>query len=218
MWTTFRKPLADNVPYELERVVVKAVTAASGGESRIPTRGRAAAVSLWIDGMPDSASLADCGVWFGDREQLGCYLSPVSESGGCQLNARVPDGMAPGEYQVQLRVMGQPVASTHSIVLVAPQPHAPRVLSVTDGINLTSRYRVETGGAKVVIEDVARPTEVTFTVAGLATEYPQQECKDPITSTYEFAFHLAHKTPRGRQRLVVRIDGREMEPIGLEIL
>ncbi len=219
MWTTFRKPPAGELPYQLERVLVKAITAANGPEPRIPARGLAAAVSLWIDGMPGGASLADCSVWFGDREQLGCYLSPVSENGGCQLNARLPGGLTPGEYEVQLKVRGQPVADVHRVTVVEPPPHAPRVLSVTDGINLTSRYRVETGGAKVLIEDLPHPAGVSFTIAGRPAEFVQYECKDPITSTWEFAFHLAHKTARGRRQLLnVRMDGSDLGTIELEVV
>jgi SAM-dependent methyltransferase len=217
MWTTFRKPgLTPNMP---ARIRVKAVTAANGPEPRVPARGPDAAISLWIDGMPESASLADCAVWFGNREQLGCYLSPVAGSGGCQLNARLPGGLLPGDYEVQLRVCGEPMETSYGVTVMEPPPRKPRVLSVTDGINITSRYRVETGGAKVVIEDVDCPAEVSFLVAGRAPEFVQYECRDPITATYEFAFHLAHKTPRGRtQALNVRVDGREIGPIDLEVL
>jgi hypothetical protein len=218
MWTTFRKPLAEAAHYEPARVVVKAVTSAGGPEPRVPARGRDAAVSLWVDGMPGSASLADCSVWFGNREQLGCYLSPVAENGGCQLNARLPDGLTPGQYEVQLKVRSQPVADAHRVTVVEPPTHAPRVLSVTDGINLTSRYRVETGGAKVLIEDLPDPAGVSFTIAGRPAEFVQYECKDPITSTWEFAFHLAHKTARGRQLLNVRVDGCDLGTIELEVV
>jgi hypothetical protein len=224
MWITLRQPLSKaalagtatgSAP---ERVVLKGVTAANGPEPRIPARGRDAAVSLWIDGMPGNASLADCAVRFGDLEQSGCYLSPISDSGGCQLDARLPDGVAPGEYEVQLTVCGQPALNAHGVTVLEPEPWKPRVLSVTDGINLTSKYRMETGGGKVVIEDVARPREVLLVVAGRPVEYLQYECKDPITSTYEFAFHLARRTPRGRHQILsVRVDGRELGPIDLEV-
>jgi len=217
MWTTFRKPLASAEPCELERVLVKAVTATSGPESRVPARGRDAAVSVWMDRMPDCASLADCAVWFGDREQLGCYLSPVSEKGGCQLDARLPDGLAQGEYEVRLKVRGQPVATSQRVTVMAAPPWNPRVLAVTDGIDLTCRYRVESGTAKVVIEDVPQPARVSFTVGGRPAGWLTHECRDSITSTYEFTFHLAHKTPRGRQLLKVRVDDRELPPIDLDV-
>ncbi len=217
MWTTFRKPLAVE-PYEPERVSVNAVTAAGGPAASIPTRGRDAAVSLWVEGMPESASLADCAVWFGDREQLGCYLSPISQNGGCQLNARLPDGLAPGEYPVQLRIQGQPVSTSHGIAVVAPPPWAPRVLSVADGINVTALYRVESGAAKVVIEDVPRSAQVSFAVGGQPVGWLTQECRDAVTSRYEFTFHLADKTPRGRQQLKVCVDGRVLDPIDVDVV
>ena len=217
MWTTFRKTATAASPTSLEKCVVKAITGAASPEPRIPARGRDAAVSLWIEGMPDSANLANCLIEFGSREQLGCYISPVSESGGCQLNARLPDGLAPGEYEVRLRVGANLVPGSYRVSVMPPPPFAPRVLSVTDGINLRSPYRLETRSAKVVIEDVRDPESVAFTIAGLPPSFLQYERKDPITSSYDFSFHLAQKTPRGRHLFKVRIDGRELAPIEIDV-
>jgi SAM-dependent methyltransferase len=217
MWATFRKPLA-TAPYVVEKIVVKDVTSASGPERRIPERGSEAAVSLWIDGMPENASLADFEVWFGERRQLGCYLSPISESGGCQANARLPEGMTPGEYAVLLKFGERVLEPAHSIAIVASPPRAPRVLSVTDGINLTSRNRLETGGAKVVVEDIDDPAEYSFTVGGVAAQYQQHECEDPITSTYQFSFRLRSGTPSGHRRLSVAVAGRELDSIDVEVV
>jgi SAM-dependent methyltransferase len=218
MWTTFRKPFPDSPAYTPERIVVKDITSAGGPGSCIPTRGRGAAVSLWIDGMPDSASLADFTVMFGERRQLGCYLSPISESGGCQFNARLPEGTPPGEYQVQLRLGDDPLHDVHLIEVIASSPAVPRLISVTDGINHTSRCRVETGGAKVAIEDVSNPAEVSFNVGGLPVEYCQYECIDPITSGYAFTFHLNHRTPSGTSRLSVWVAGHEVAFVDIEVV
>lgn len=218
MWTTFRKPLADAAPYLAEQMVVKDVTAASGPGSRIPNGGRDAAVSLWIDGMPDGASLADIDVWFGEQQQSGCYLSPVAESGGCQLNCRLPNGMAPGEYKVQMSVAGMRVEQASPITVVAAAPSIPRVVSVTDGINKASRYRLETDVAKVMMEDVLSPGGCSFTVAGSPVERLEYECRDTISNTWEFCFHLNPDTPSGRHWLVVSVAGKELDLIGLELL
>jgi hypothetical protein len=217
LWTTFRKARTGIGIRDPEAVDVKTVTAVGGGAGPIPVRSREAAVSLWIENMPDNAGLAEYLVLFEGREQMGCYLSPVSETGGAQMDVRLPDGMIPGECEVQLTIHGRPVSRSHSITLVPAPQLEPRVVSVTDGINLTSRSRIETGGAKVVIENVDRPDTVSFSIGGKPAQYLQHECKDPITSRYEFAFHLAHKSPQGRQMLRVRVDGRELAPIEVEI-
>lgn len=213
-WTTLRK--AARVSADRE-VVVKAVTSATGGDARVPSRGRDAAVSLWIDGLPENGDLAHFLVLFNGETQLGCYLSPVSDSGGCQLNARLPREFAPGPVTVQLLHDGQPVSEAHSIEVIPAPPLKPRVISVTDGINLTARYRTEMGGVKVTIEEIERPDEVLFRVKGRPVEYLQYECKDPITASYEFAFHIWHKTPQGKQPLAISVSGRDLELVSLEV-
>ena len=218
MWTTFHKPAHSEPDRQPSDVVVKAVTAAAGGEARVPSRGREAAVSLWIDGLPENGDLAHFPVLFNDRIQLGCYVSPISATGGCQLNARLPEDFEPGKASVRLLYDGQPIGDAHTIEVVPAPSLNPLVISVTDGINLTARFRSEMGGVKVTLEDVARPEEVSFTVRGRPVEYLQFERKDPITSTYEFAFHLWHKTPPGTHPLVVRVARRELEPIPLEVI
>ncbi|MCU1328919.1 MAG: Methyltransferase type 11 [Bryobacterales bacterium] len=218
MWTTFQKHGSSRAEYDATRVLLKDVTAASGPGRVIPDRGRDAAISLWLDGMPAAGSLADVQVLFGDHRQLGCYLSPVSESGGCQMNARLPDGLMPGEYTVQL-VAGKQLFSGTQVVTVRPSgPRCPRVVSVTDGINLTSAYRVETGGAKVVLEDIASPEQCRFAVAGKPVEYLQWECTDPITSTFQFSFHLKPGTPKGRVRLTAEVAGLALDPVQVDVV
>ena len=217
LWTTFRKVRPGVGIRDPEQLDLKAVTAAGGGDRSIPTRSRDAAVSLWMDGMSENASLVEYPALFAGREQMGCYLSPVSETGAAQMDVRLPEDIVPGECEVQLTTRGRLISRSHSITVVPAPQLEPGVVSVTDGINLKSRSRIETGGAKVVIENVDQPGTVSFSIGGRPAEHLQYECKDPITSKYEFAFHLTHKSPRGRQLLKVRVDGRELAPIEVDI-
>jgi SAM-dependent methyltransferase len=218
MWATFRKPARFAIARDPTRVVLKAVTAASGAGVRVPARGREAAVSLWIDGFPENGDLAQFTVSFDGQRQLGCYLSPVSASGGCQLNSFLPPGLQPGRVAVGLSYDDRPVGDPHSIEVVPAPPLNPRVVSVTDGINLTTRFRSETGGAKVIVEELDRPEEVSFHVSGLPVEDLQFECQDPINSTYEFAFHLAPQIQPGIHPLLVNLSGHDLDLIAIEVV
>jgi hypothetical protein len=110
-------------------------------------------------------------------------------------------------------VIAGPVA-----IEVTPGPAwQPKVLSVTDGINILSKCRVEKGGVKVTIEDIERPEEVSFLVDGRPAEYLQYECKDPITFNYEFAFHPSPRVKNGERKLEISISGRALPPISLQI-
>ncbi len=98
MWTTFRAHHRGGevaVPGGASPVE-SAVTAASGPEPCVPALARMPQSACGSRACPKAPASRTGAVWSGDREQLGCYLSPVAGSGGCQLNARLPGGLLPG--------------------------------------------------------------------------------------------------------------------------
>ncbi|MBC7928251.1 MAG: methyltransferase domain-containing protein [Bryobacteraceae bacterium] len=218
MFTTFRKPVSTAGEEVRMRATVKAVTSAIGAGVRIPQRGREAAVSLWLDGMAEDASLTDYPVRFDGQEQLGCYLSPVTQEGGCQMNCRLPDATQPGPVRVELFFHQNALPEPHEVIVEPASAYAPRVLDVTDGINLTSHYRVEMGGAKILMEDIRDPAAIGFQMAGQSVVGLQFESKDPITATYEFAFHLPHDAPRGPQSLRILNAGQEWASVDVDVV
>jgi SAM-dependent methyltransferase len=216
MWTSWVKPGVGGAP-DFSRARLKSVTNSTSGEGRAPTRGREAEVSLWVDGLPAVCHLGNLEAAFGETRTRGCYLSPIAETGGCQLNVRIPKGTTPGQVEVALWFEDRRLGEPRSFEALPPAPRDPRVLSVSDGIAIASKYRSEMGGVKVTMEDVERPEEVSFTVADRPVEDKQFDCTDPVTDTYEFAFHLSPATRLGIEDLVVRVSGRELAPIPIEI-
>ncbi len=223
MWTTWLKPAPSTAP-DFSRTVLKAVTAAASGEPRVPARGPEAAVSLWIEGLPSRCHLGNLEVSFRGGADLpvcllsrGCYISPITQSGACQLNVRLPDAIPAGPAPVTLYCDGQALGEPREIEVLPPPPRSPRVISVSDGLDIASKYRVVMGGVKVILEDIERPAEVSFTVDGRPAEFLQFERKDPILSTWEFAFHLSPKTKLGTRALAVRVSGRDLPPIPIRI-
>jgi SAM-dependent methyltransferase len=216
--TVFRKGLGDRAETRPERIVLKAVTATTNGERRIPTRGPEAAVSLWIDGFPEDGDLAEFPVLFGDRLQTGCFVSPVTESGGCQLNARLPNDMQTGTVPVRLSYRGTPIADAREIEVVPGPLRNPKITLVTDRINLLARNRIENDGMKVTIEDVERVEDVSFDVGGSRAQFVLAYCTDPITSTYVFGFPVPRGTKKGANRLKVRVGPRELDAVEIAIV
>jgi SAM-dependent methyltransferase len=218
MWVTMQN-LPDRLPSpDFSRLILKAVTAAGSGEHSVPQRGRDSAVSLWIDGMPQASDLAVLAVGFDGVLQPGCYISPIGENGACQLNVVLPKGVPTGSVPVTLHThQGTLLAGPVPIEVTPGPPWEPKVRSVTDGINILSKCRVETGGAKITIEDIERPEDVSFWVDNLPAEYLQFECKDPITFTYEFAFHPSPKVKDGERRLNISVSGRALPPVSLQL-
>ncbi len=218
MWVTLRKPPALLPQPDFSRVILKAVTAASNGERSVPQRGREAAVSFWIEGMPEASDLAVLAAGFDGVLGPGCYISPIGENGGCQFDAVLPSGVRTGSVPVTLHDHhGALLAGPVPIEVIAGPPWNPKVISVTDGINILSNFRIEQGGVKVTIEDLEHPEQVSFLLDGRAVESLQHVSIDPITSTFEFAFHPSPKVKNGDRRLEISISGRALAPIVLQL-
>ena len=208
MWTVWRKPSGN--PGDFSRATVKDVTVSSGEGRTVPQRGRDACISLWIDGLPENGSLSDLEIIIGGTAVKGCYLSPVGETGGAQVNARLPSGVGPGKTAVTL------FGDVHSIDVVAIDLPV-TVVDVTDAIHIGSKYRIETGGMKVTLEGIEKPGEVSFHLKGREAEIVQIEFKDPVTLKYEFSFYLPNRTPRGRLTMTIQVSGDEI-PVPIEIV
>jgi SAM-dependent methyltransferase len=218
MWVTLRKPPARLPEPDFSHLTLKAVTAASSGQRSVPQRGREAAVSLWIDGMPEASHLATLAIGFDGVLQPGCYISPIGENGGCQVDVVLPRGLRTGSVAVTLhRYDGALLAGPVPIEVTPGPPWEPKILSVTDGTNILAKFRIEEGGVKVTIEDLERPEEVSFLVDGRPVEHLQYVCNDPITSTYEFAFHPSPKVKNGDRRLDISISGRVLSSVTLQV-
>ncbi len=196
--------------------VLKAATPAEG-DGRRWWPGPDAAVSLWIDGLPRGCHLGNMEVAFGDRRARGCYLTSLSESGACQMNAWLPDDVPPGPTHVALYWEGRKLCEAVAIEIPPPERRLPRMISVSDGVNIASKHRVETGGVKATITDVERPEEVSFTIDGLPVRFLQFERKGPIRSTCEFAFRLPLETQIGTRVLEARASGVSLPPVAIEV-
>ena len=226
MWVTLRKPLVQQadpdfshvILPDLSHVILKDVTAVGGGKHSVPQRGREAAVSLWIEGLPETSDLALLAAGFDGVLKQGCYMSPIGENGGCQIDVVLPRGVRTGSVPVTLHNhQGTLLAGPVPIDVTPGPPWEPKVVSVTDGINVQSKRRVETGGVKVTIQDLERPQEVSFLIDGRPVEYLQFECENPITFTYEFAFYPSRKVKNGERRLDISIAGRALAQVSLQL-
>jgi SAM-dependent methyltransferase len=218
MWVTLRKPPILMPDADFSRVILKDVTAAGSGKHSVPQRGRESALSLWLEGMPEASDLATLAAGLDGRLQQGCYISPIGENGGCQFDVVLPSGSRTGPLPVTLhRYQGTLLAGPLSIDVTPGPLWEPRVLLVTDSINIISRYRIETGGVRVTIEDVEQPDEVSFRVDGHRVGWRRIEFKDPITFTYDFSFYVPPKVKDGERKLDVTVSGRALRPISLQI-
>jgi hypothetical protein len=118
---------------------------------------------------------------------------------------------------IELHWLGQPVCAPGWIRIVPPGPPAPRIVELTDAINLLSGNRISTGLVKVTMREVARPDEFRVTVSGRETALPEFFCVDPIVRRFEFNFRLPEGLAKGPHEVRTRLGRREFAPLAIEV-
>jgi len=216
MWATFRKPLP--AAEEPLPVRIRRVTNAHSSEPIAPVRGRFAALALWVEGLPREADLNAIEVLAGGRAAQLTYLGPPEFDGMRQLNLILPEGLSTGLGLIELRTPAAPEAAHASIRLISPGPPVPRVLSVSDGIDLLSGTRIVTGSVKVVLEEVEQPERLRAFVAGVPVPGLDHFCTDPRLPRWEVNFDVPAAVPSGPAPVRIELGTRALGEFVVEVV
>jgi SAM-dependent methyltransferase len=200
MWTTMRKPGLEAPGEDPWPVAIRRVTNANSSEPAAPVRGRFAALSLWVDGLPARADLLRLDVRVDGQPCQLTYLSHPEPDGMQQLNLHLPEGVRSGYKPVILMMEGVPSAESR-VRLIPPGPPVPRVVALSDGIDLLSGTKIVTGSVKASLEEVEHPEELGALVSweggsarGLELEH---FCTNPRVPSHELNFRLPPEAPQG---------------------
>ena len=167
MWTTWAaltaRPFNPAAP-EDRPPIIRRITNAYTGDSLIPQRGRQAALSIWITDLPADCDLNNVEILVEGEPGVPIYIGPADPQGLQQVNAWLPEGVRTGLVPVELRVHGRALCPVAMARVIPPGPLVPRIVSVTDGVNLVLKNATNTGLVKVQIEEVLSPDEIRATI------------------------------------------------------
>lgn len=204
-----RKPAA--------KAAIRRITSAHGSEPAVPCRGRFAAASLWIEVLPDDADLNTLQVAVAGHGARLTYLGP-SRYGLRQLNFELPAGTASGLQPLELNWLGRPLAP-HATVRVIPAPPAvPRVVSVTDGIDLLAGTQIRSRSVQLTLEETEHPERLQIFVDDAPIHEREIFCADPRPPIHQISFRLPETLPPGRHRLQAQLERRRFPPVWIEVL
>lgn len=208
MWTTWRKARPEALS---DSVRIRRITNAFSSEPCAPPRGRFASVALWLEGVPESADLNMLDLRMGGLPATLTYLGRAEADGMRQLNALLPPGLATGLVPVELAG-----AKTHLRVVPVP-PAVPRVLSVSDGINLMAGAPIDSGTVKLQVEEFDFPETFSATICGQFVTRVETFCTDPMPPRHEVNFRLPDRLEPGRHTIELTLGTRRLSPVNIEI-
>jgi len=220
MWVTMRKPPAPPLPGDpvSQPAIVRRVTNTYSPEPAAPIRGRFAALSVWVENLPAEADLSMLSVRIGGVEAQLIYLTHPQPDLPRQLNLLVPPGMSTGFHRVDVRWQGELLPQPVWVRLIAPGPPIPKVLSVSDGVELLSETRILTGVVKLAVEEVDPPERISVTIAGQAVAEPDFFCTDPRLPCWDINCPVPVTVAAGPASIVVRAGSRIIGAANVEIV
>ncbi len=222
MWTTWRKRQTGwreraRANSDAAQAHIRRITNAHNSEPVVPASGPFASISIWTEGLPDEVDLIDMEALVDGNRARATYIGPPDASGLQQVNAILPPLEATGLLSAELRWFGARIAGPAVLRVIPPGPLAPRMVSITDGINLMAGLRIETRCLKVTLEEIGDPGQIHVTIDGQAVNGLEWSCTDPLPRRYEVNFKLPDTAGPGRRELRVNIGRRRFAPVVIEV-
>ena len=216
MWSTWRKPLPQTAAHTA-RPAIHRITNAHSWEPAAPNRGRHAAISIWMKDLPAECDLNSLEAAIDGARGVLFYIGPAGPEGLQQVNAWLPEGVRTGLAPVELRWKGERLCENAMVRIIPAGPAVPRIVSITDGVNLVEKNRSTTGLLKVQIEEIASAELISARIGDQAVERLEYLCVEPRAPRFEVNFRLPAGLPAGRHRLEIQVGQRALLPAEIEV-
>jgi SAM-dependent methyltransferase len=221
MWTTWLKPSFPPPTPHSPQPMIRRITNACTGEPLIQQRGRHAALSIWIDHLPADCDLNNLEILADGAPGVGIYIGPPDSAGLEQVNAWLPDGVRTGLVPVELRRItshgGQLLCPPAMARIIPTGPLVPRIVHITDGVNLSVENGTRTGTLKVHLEEINSPDSVSASVDNLPVPHLAILCTDPRPPRYELNLDLPKGLASGPHILEIGIGPRRLLPASIVV-
>lgn len=212
MWTTWRKFVSGPA---LPAPFIKGITNAHSYEPVAPKSERHAAISIWVANLPEECDLNNLEVVVEGVAADPFYVGwPIAE-GVRQVNAWLPEGIRTGLLPVEIRMNGRAICAPGTVRIIPAGPMVPRIISVTDGVNLVEKNASTSGLVKIRLEEVSSPESLSATIDGQPVAWLEIKCVDPRAPRHEVNLGLPEGLAPGRHLLEVRT-GRWQLPAEIE--
>ena len=216
LWTTWRRHRAPAVAAVATQARVQRITNAYSSEPLAPATGRYAAISLWLEGLPAHCELNGLTATIAEIPAVPFYVGFPEADGLQQLSLAIPEGVPTGLQPVEVRWLGE-VMATATLRVIPPGPLVPRIVAVSDAVDLLSPERVTSGIVRVVTEEVTDPALLTVTLDDHPLTAIEWFRTDPLPPRFEFNLKLPPSLAPGRHTLRLTWRTRHFPPIEIEV-
>jgi SAM-dependent methyltransferase len=218
MWTTWAltAPLTAGQPLAAPPAI-RRITNASTWEPAIPNRGRHAAIALWMEKLPAACDLNTLNVLIDGASSSPFYVGPPGSDGLQQINAWLPEEARTGLLPVELRWNDRRLGEPALVRVIPAGPLVPRIVDITDGVNLVEKNRSTSGHLKVHLEEVSSPDSIRAAVDDQAAAVREILRTDPRPPRHEVNLELPEGLAPGPHKLQIHVGPRRLLPANIVV-
>jgi ubiquinone/menaquinone biosynthesis C-methylase UbiE len=216
MWTSWQKPPLREAAATTARTRIRHIVNALSSEQAVPSTGRLACATLQMEGLPAACDLNSLAASIDGVPGTPCYIGPPV-NGLSQFNVFLPPGVRTGLVPVSVTWRGEPLCPDATIRVIPAGPSVPRLVAISDGVNLMSPRRVESGTIKATIEEVEDINTFQATINGEPVGDVETFRTDPLCSRYEVNFKVPAGMQAGGYVLEVALGNRLLTRMGIEV-
>jgi len=214
MWTTWRKPCS--IAGEPTRI--RSIANAFSSEQAIPATGRLACAAFSVENLPDTCDLNSLTALFDGVPGTICYIGPRAQNDLTQVNAFLPSGIRTGLVPASLLFAGRRLCPDRVLRVIPPGPAVPRLVALTDAVDLLSPTRIQSGMIKATVEEAPSLADFRATIAGVAVEDFDTFRTDPLAERHEINFHVPAAVPAGPALLELHLGRRTLARVMIEVI
>jgi hypothetical protein len=153
----------------------------------------------------------------GGRPASVTFLGHPERDGLQQVNVMLPAGLGTGLQPVELADEEAPPGAAATVRLIAPPPPVPRLMSLTDGIDLMSGTRLVTRTIKVTLEE-ADPYQLEAWAGPVRLEDRDEFCCDPRVPRWEVNYRIPQEALPGDCEIRLTLGRRSLGSVPVTIV
>ena len=222
LWVTMRKPSGQAEAAEGRPRIVR-VTNTYTADALIPRAGRFASASLWVLDLDAAKDLNSLRVMVDGEPTAPCFVGKQVWKGPTQVNFYLPTGVRSGVLPVWLESRGGAPSEPAPMRVVGAGPMVPKLVSVSDGVNLLSRMWIESRSVKIQIEEagLGSAAELRRTlsaeIGGHAIRELDVFCVDPLSQRYEVNLSIPAEVGAGLHPLTISLARRRFAALEIQL-
>ncbi|HWE50892.1 MAG TPA: class I SAM-dependent methyltransferase [Bryobacteraceae bacterium] len=207
MWTTWRKPRPCRI---------RSIVSAFSGENAVPSSSMLSCIAIWMEDMPEACELNSLEAFIDGVPGRGSYIG--QSYGLSQFNVFLPRRVRTGLVPVRIEWNGRRLCPDGTIRVIPAGPVIPKLVSISDGVNLLSYQRVSSGSMKATVEEVPNMGDFAVSIDGTTIQHQEPFQTDPLSQRYEVNIELPETIAAGGHVLQIRVGQRTLAKMGIEVV